>query len=174
MANLVWAVEQRYQDPAGRIINRNDEELDNIPEPPKPSLYWDTQEETLIERPLIEGEGEPGQRYIGPVALYQPMTHVPVHWIPYQPRQVDTDKGFILRRARTVSDLKQGPQYKGVFLSESKYLFAEEVPRVGVMLCRVVQMARDSDGNRYCWRSRKKRPDEIHKSSGLRFDALIT
>ncbi|MCP4403229.1 MAG: hypothetical protein GY801_38715 [bacterium] len=173
MANLVWAVEQRYQDKDGNVINRNDEELDQIPDQPKPSLYWDTQKNTLVDRSQIEGEGEPGGRYIGPAALYQSKTPIPIHWIPYKPLQLDTEGQYILRRARTVKDLSKGPQYKGVFLSESKYVYEEEVPRTGIMLCRVFQLARDSDGRRFCWRSRKKRPDELHKSSGLRFDYLI-
>jgi hypothetical protein len=178
MANLVWAVEQSYQDNNGDIINRNDEELEQIPEQPKPSLYWDRKENTLIDRSLIVEEGEPGNRYIGPMALYQPKTHMPVHWIPYKPHQyklhpLDSDVHYALRRARTVEDLSKGPQYKGVFLSESKYIFEDEVPRVGIMLCRVFQLARDSDGERYLWQSRKKRPDELRKSSGLRFDHLI-
>jgi hypothetical protein len=172
MANLVWAVEHRYQDRDGNVINRNDEELAHPPGQPRPSLYWDTQRESLIDRTLIKGEGEPGNRYIGPVALYLPKTHVPAHWIPYKPRQLDTDGHYILRRARTVEDLSQGPQYKGVILSESKYVIDEEVPRVGILLSRVFQMARDSDGKRYSWRSRKKQPDELRKSSGLLFDVL--
>jgi hypothetical protein len=172
MANLVWAVESVYQDRDGKVINRNDEEVDQIPEQPKPSLYWDTQKGVLVDR-LQMGEQEPGNRYVGPIALYQPKTHIPVHWIPYKPSQLDTDGNYILRRARTVEDTSQGPQYKGVFLSESKFVFEEEVPRTGIMLCRVFQMARDSDGKRYCWRSRKKRPDVLQKSSGLRFDYLI-
>jgi CYTH domain-containing protein len=173
IANLVWAVEQRYQDKDGNVINRNDEELDQTPVQPKPSLYWDTQENTLVDREQTEGEGEPGGRYIGPAALYQSKAPIPIHWIPFKPRQEDTDGNYILRRSRTVEDLSKGPQYKGVFLSESKYVFEEEVPRTGIMLCRVFQLARDSEGNRYCWRSRKKRPDELHKSSGLQFDYLI-
>ena len=71
-----------------------------------------------------------------------------------------------------VEDVSQGPQYKGVILSESKYVFEEEVPRVGILLSRVFQMACDSDGKRYSWRSRKKQPDELRKSSGLLFDVL--
>jgi hypothetical protein len=174
MANLVWAVEERYENEAGYVINRNDEEVDNIPEPIKPFRYWDTQEQMLVERSVIQQkEGEPGNRYIGPVAIYQPMTRIPTHWIPYKPSQLDTEENYILRRARTVEDRSQIPQYKGVFLSESKYVFEDGVPRVGIMLCRVFQMARDSQGNRYLWRSRKKKPDKLHKSSGLRFDSLI-
>jgi hypothetical protein len=178
MANLVWAVEQSYQDRDGNVINRNDEETEHVPEQPKPSLYWDTQQRTLVDRSQVTGAGEPGNRYVGPVALYQPQTHIPVHWIPYKPSQLDTDGNYtdgnyLLRRARTVEDRSKGPQYKGVFLSESKFVFEEEAPRAGIMLCRVFQMARDSDGKRYCWLSRKKRPDTVHKSSGLRFDHLI-
>jgi len=171
MANLVWAIEQKYQDRDGKVVNRNDEELDQIPEQPKPSLYWDTQEGILVDRAQVEGES--GNRYVGPVALYLPKTHIPINWIPYMPRQLDTECNYILRRARTIKDLTKGPQYKGVLLSESKYVFEEEVPRTGIMVCRVFQMARDSDGKRYCWQSRKKRPDASQKSSGLRFDYLI-
>jgi hypothetical protein len=173
MANLVWAVEQSYQDGDGNVINRNDEETEQIPDQPKPSLYWDTQERTLVARSQVTGDGEPGNRFVGPVALYQPQTHIPVHWIPYKPSQRDTEGNYFLRRARTIEDRSKGPQYKGVLLSESKLVFEEEAPRVGIMLCRVFQMARDSDGKRYCWLSRKKRPEAMRKSSGLLFDHLI-
>jgi len=173
MANLVWAVEQSYRDRDGNVINRNDEESEQIPEQIKPSLYWDTQVRTLVDPSQVTGAGEPGNRFIGPVALYQPKTHIPIHWIPYKPSQLDTEGNYLLRRARTVEDTSTGPQYKGVFLSESKFVFEEEIPRTGIMLCRVFQMARDSDGKRYCWLSRKKRTDMAHKSSGLRFDHLI-
>lgn len=173
MANLVWAVEQLYQDGDGAIKNRNDEELDQIPEQPKPSLYWDTQQGVLVNLSQIEGDQEPGNRYVGPVALYQPKTHIPINWIPYIPSRLDTEGNYVLRRGRTVEDISKGPQYKGIFLSESKHVFEEEVPRTGIMLTRVFQIARDSDGKRYCWRSRKKRPAAYHHSSGLRFDYLI-
>jgi hypothetical protein len=173
MANLVWAVEQSYQDRHGKVINRNDEESEQIPQQPQPSLYWDTKERKLIDPSQVTGEGEPGTRYLGPVALYQPKTHIPTHWIPYKPSQLDTEGNYLLRRARTIENTSEGPQYRGVFLSESKFVFEEEVPRTGIMLCRVLQMARDSDGKRYCWLSRKKRPDASQKSSGLRFDYLI-
>ncbi len=172
MANLVWAVEQKYQDTEGRVINRNDEELENTPVPSELCHYWDVQENRLVEKPMIQSDGEPGKRYIGPVALYQPRTHIPVHWIPYKPLQSNDGGRYGLRRSRTVVDASQ-IQYRGVFLSESKIVYEEEVPRIGVMLYRVVQMARDSYGTRYSWHSRKKGPDVIHKSSGLRFDALI-
>lgn len=179
MANLVWAIEHRYQD-GDFVINRNDEEassaeedFEQTSESLKPSLFWDTQAQTLVERAMIKGEGEPGNRFIGPVALYNPMTKLPNHWMPYIPRQLNTDGQFVLRRARTIEDLSSGHQYKGIFLRESKYVFEEEIPRTGIVLSRVFQLARDFDGKRYCWRSRKKRPDELRKSSGLQFDALI-
>jgi hypothetical protein len=179
MANLVWAIEHRYQD-GELVINRHDEEASSAEkdfqptsEQLKPSLYWDTQEKTLVEIALIKDEDELGKRFIGPVALYNPITKLPNHWIPYIPRQLDREGHFILRRARTREDLSQGPQYKGTFLRESKYVFEEEIPRTGIVLSRVFQLARDCNGKRYCWRSRKKRPDELRKSSGLQFDMLI-
>jgi hypothetical protein len=173
MANLVWAVEELFQQEDGQIINRNDEELAQIPEQPKPSLYWDTQESVLVNLAQIEGSPDLGSRYVGPVAVYQPKTPIPINWIPYKPSQLDTEGNYVLRRARTLEDTSKAPQYKGVFLGESKFVFEEEVPRTGIVLSRVFQMARDSAGNRYCWRSRKKRPDVLKNSSGLLFDHLI-
>ena len=173
MANLVWAVEQLYQNAEGDVVNRNDEELAQIPEQPEPSLCWDTQSRVMVELAQIKADGEPGNRYVGPVALYEPKTYIPINWIPYMPKRLDNEGNYVLRRARTMEDTSKGAQYKGMFLSESKYIFEEEVPRTGIMLTRVFQMARDSEGKRYCWRSRKKRPDVIQHSSGLRFDSLI-
>lgn len=173
MANVVWAVEDRYENQAGVVINRNDEEIENIPDFVRKTLYWDTMLQSLIEENLIQDEGEPGNRFIGPVAHYQPQSYVPRHWIPYQPALSETQDLQLLRRSRTIKDVSVGPQYKGNFLSESKYIFEHEVPRVGIMISRVIQMARDSSGARYTWRSRKKRPDRLHKSSGLRFDSLM-
>ncbi|MDX1414233.1 MAG: hypothetical protein R3293_08575 [Candidatus Promineifilaceae bacterium] len=173
LANLVWAVEHLYQDGQGQIINRADADIENVPQQPGPTFYWDTVEKKLIDPAMITMEGEPGNRYIGPVAHYLPMTPIPLHWIPYKPRQVDHKGHYILRRARTVEDPNLLPQYKGIFVGESKYIFEEEITRVGLLLQRVVQMARGSSGERYRWQSRKKRADELHKSSGLRFDALV-
>jgi len=175
MANLVWAIEQTYQNENGERVNRHDEdeEAEREHEPPKPNHYWDTQEQKLVERAQVQGEGEPGNRYIGPVALYQPMSDLPPHWIPYIPRRLNSEGQFILRRARTKKDVSAGPQYKGLFIEESKYIFEEEISRSGIMLSRVMQLARDSERNRYVWRSRRKKPDQRRKSSGLRFDYLV-
>jgi hypothetical protein len=173
MANLVWAVEHRYEDDDGRVVNRSDETLNHPPTVPVPSRYWDTQSGTLIERSRIRGDGEPGGQFIGPVELYLPKTSVPTHWIPYVPRQLDTDGSFVLRRARTIEDLAHGPQYRGLVVSESKYVREEQVPRLGLLVSRAHQIARGSDGRRYVWCGRKKRPDVIRRASGLRFDALV-
>lgn len=178
MANLVWAIEHRYQD-GELVINRHDEDA-SLEEDSKqvskvltPSHYWDTQEKTLVERTLIENEENFGKRFIGPVALYNPMTKPPNHWIPYILYQLDTEGQFMLRRARTTENLTQGPQYKGTILQESKYIFEEEIPRTGIVVNRVFQLARDCNGRRYYWRSRKKKTYEQLKSSGLQFDTLV-
>jgi len=177
MANLVWAIEHTYQNQNKERVNRHDEdqEAERKLAPPKPNHYWDTdpQEQKLVEKEQVIGEGEPGKRFIGPVALYQPMSYLPLHWIPYIPRQLNSEGQFILRRARTQKDVSDGPQYKGRLIAESKHIFEEEVPRSGIMLSRVIQLACDGDRRRYVWRSRKKRPDTRRKSSGLRFDYLI-
>lgn len=174
LANLVWAIEQRYENQDRIVVNRNDEEAEQtLDQQPKPSLYWDTQSGKLIDWSEIVDKEELGRRFVGPVALYDPMTKLPAHWIPYRPRQLNTEGGFILRRARTIEDLSGDSQYKGIILGESKYIYEDEIPRTGIMVSRVFQLARGCDGERYCWRSRKKKPDELRNSSGLRFDSVI-
>lgn len=118
------------------------------------------------------GDNEPGNRYTGPVAYYIPKSYMPPHWIPYVPRQLADNQEMVLRRGSTRSNhtLKQ---YKGIFLSESKYIHEEEIPRTGIVLTRSIQLARDNEGNRLIWWGRKKKPSEYIKSSGLKFDYLV-
>lgn len=179
LANLVWAIEHKYQEPDGTIKNRHDEEpssTENLMD--APVYYYDKQTSTLVERSAFAdtADTEPGNRYIGPLPKYEMMSHVPPHWIPYVVRQIQNPNGefdgqVILRRSRTQMDTSES-QYKGILLQESKYVYEEEVPRVGVIVKRIYQLARDSDGNIYSGLTRKKRSDMRRKSSGLRFDYL--
>lgn len=172
-ANLVWAIEHRYEVNPGNVRNRHDEETTRIAERAKAEHYWDTHERAVVRRGEVEGDGEPGNRFIGPVALYEPKVVPPEHWIPYQPQQQGDKEHFVLRRSRTKDDLSGGLQYKGVLLTESKFLFEEKVPQVGVRLSRVDQLARDSDRRTHVWRSRKKKSDMPRKSSEMQFDSLV-
>lgn len=173
-ANLVWAIEHKYEAGPGDVRNRHDEGAAEAPPAARADRYWDTEEGILVHRSDIDQEGEPGSRFVGPIAIYEPMTYLPPHWIPYLPRQVNTEEEFVLRRGRTREDLSAGTQYKGVLLSESKCVYEEEVPTTGIKLSRVYQLARDIDRRRLLWRGRKKAPDEPRLSSGLRFDALLS
>jgi len=176
MANLVWAIEKKYQKDE-KVINRNDEILDKDDIAHSsgelfPSLYWDSTNQVMVERQNIIGDNEQGNNFIGPLALYSPKKIPPVHWIPYQPRQVNTNGEFNLRRSRTVEDTSAGPQYKGQILSESKYIHEEEITRTGVEINRYYQLALDTNGTIYCWRSRDKKIDTKRALSGLQFDRL--
>ncbi|MHA1355489.1 MAG: hypothetical protein ACTSR1_09985 [Candidatus Heimdallarchaeota archaeon] len=175
LANMVFAIEHKYQKNTGEVINRHDEE--QIPKEEPPVYYFDKENKDLVERREFEGiENEPGENFIGPLAKYDLMSYVPPHWVPYIAKQISNDGGsfdgqIILRRARTQTDPSK-IQYKGVLLGESKYVYEEEITRTGVILKRVKQLARDGDGNLCSWQSRKKYPDMKRKSSNLRFDYI--
>ncbi len=184
LANLVWGVEHKYENAEGDIIDRHDEELEKkqkmLEEGEEKEIlvyYWDKKNEKLVKEDEITEEDKFGLDFVGPLAKYELMSYVPPYWIPYVPRQiVKSDilkKGqIILRRGRTKVDSPDITQYKGVFLGESKYIFEEEVPRTGIFLKRVWQLARDTNGDFYLWCGRKKSQDMKRKSSGLRFDYL--
>ncbi len=187
LANLVWAIEHKYKDPDdGTIKNRHDEEPssnENLMD--TPVYYYDTQaverSAALVERSVFAdtADSEPGNRYIGPLPKYRLMSYVPPHWIPYIAQQIryprnitgELEGQIFLRRGRTQKDTTEA-QYRGKLLRESKYLYEEEVPRVGIRVSRIWQLARDCQGKICTGITRKKRPDKRLKSSGLRFDYL--
>ncbi|MHA1147883.1 MAG: hypothetical protein ACTSR8_06520 [Promethearchaeota archaeon] len=198
LANLVWAIEHTYQNIRGEVISRHDEEMENKEQQPKGTdeqiiYYWDTNadniNQAMVTRESIEDENDIGDRYLGPLAKYNLMSYVPPYWIPYVAKQLSSEKGeVILRRGTTnvnptesseSSSKKAGrsktlenTQYKGEFLKESTFIYEEEVPKSGVLLKRVWELARDLEGNYYNWLSKKKSQDMKRKSSGLRFDYL--
>lgn len=173
-ANLVWAIEHSYQSDKGQTRKRHDEEASKIRPPPDAEYYWDSEQQILVHRSEIFEEDKTGDRYQGPVSVYVPKTDTPSNWIPYVMRQQKVGGQPALRRGRTIEDLTEGPQYKGLLLKESKWIFEEEIQTTGLNLSRVYQLARDEDGNRYLWRSRKKSIGDERSSSGLRFDSLTT
>lgn len=202
LANLVWAIEHKYQD-NGNVISRHDEEVEEIQAKIKsgesdleePTIhYFDTESSiTNLEEKLVTTEemteiiedpesglriqDEPGNRFMGPLARYKLKSYVPPYWIPYVARKVISSSGpldgqIILRRGRTKEESPEIKQYKGVLLDESTYVYEEEVPRTGIFLKRTWQLARDINGNIYSWLGRKKSLDMRRRSSGLRFDYL--
>jgi hypothetical protein len=172
MANLVWAIEEQYQEPGtGKVIKgRDDENSKPAPLTPDTPHYWDIQERKVVTTEDVHSDGEPGTRFIGPLDNYHDRTQLPLNWIPYLPMQVNPDGQIQLRRATTIEPPRK--QCKGVLLNESIVIREEEIPRLGIALTRVVQLARGTDNVPVVWIGRRKRPDQRRASSGLRFDYL--
>jgi hypothetical protein len=169
MANLVWAIEHKYDD-GTRIVNRDDEEALKEPSP-------------------VEVTGLP---------VYRLKSHVPAHWIPYLSRRFPGQKPgdwgeIILRRGRTeITATKADPQYKGQFIKESVYLYEEEIPAVPVNLLRQWKLAvagpegwklvqdnqqwklvRVDNKKIYVWQGRTKKAGKRQPGSGLRYDYAV-
>jgi hypothetical protein len=193
-----WVNEIEEGKKIGGVINRHDEvDKDEYLFEKTPVLYWDKTkvlpDEMLIRRDEISAEDEDqiGERFIGPLDKYEMMSYVPQYWIPYVTRKITSLNDqidqiaqigqIVLRRARTRNleeieqdngDLVKIEQYKGIILDESKYIFEEEIPKTGISVKRLWQLARDNLGTRYLWRNRKKQVDFRRKSSSLMFDFL--
>jgi len=177
MANLVWAIEKKYQKD-GEVINRNDEvldkdDMDQSAEKSSTTLYWDSINQTMVDLSNFPDEQPLGSNFLSLIASYSPKKFPPAHWIPYQPQQINKNVGeYNLRRSRTIEDTKLGPQYKGRILSESTYIHEEEIARTGIEINRYYQLALDSKGAVHCWRSRDKKVDTKRALSGMRFDSI--
>jgi hypothetical protein len=169
-ANLVWAVEARYETASGEIVQRDEEPHVTRPDVP---LYWDRQEQRLVDRAGVSGEGEPGGRFLGPVEAFEPQRFVPLHWIPFQALEGDGVLDAAWRRSRTQLDTSTGPQYKSRLIAESKRLHDAAVSRLGTRVDRAWQLVRTTDGRRHAWLGRKRRTEGPREPSGLRFDALL-
>lgn len=171
-ANLYWLIENRYETSPGVSVNRRDEEAARRPDAAEPSRYWDVDTQRLVSADEVVGDGEPGRRFIGPVALYEPRSFVPPYRIPYRALHRNLRGEHVLRRSRTVEDASVR-QYRGLFAAESKFLYEEEIPRIGLRLTRSYQLARDASERYYTWRSRRREADQEQPSSGLVFDRLV-
>ncbi|MDP1807440.1 MAG: hypothetical protein Q8K72_19845, partial [Acidimicrobiales bacterium] len=120
--------------------------------------------------------------------IYRLMTPVPDHWIPFVPvpaegvaateGAVELLRGAILRfRADGTTDLAHP---RGLLLradpaadpaQDRLRLLEEEVPRAGVVVRRLLQLARTATGDTVVWLGRDKRSGRGEGSSGMRFDA---
>jgi hypothetical protein len=164
MANMVWAVERIVAGPAGEPVER-------AREPGRLAL-----------RQQLPGD-------LGDARLvYRMMTPVPDHWIPFVPAPaagvpasegaIELLRGAILRfRADGSSDLAHP---RGILLradpaldpaDDLLRLAEEEVPRSGVVVRRLMQLARTPGGGTVLWLGRDKRSGRGEGSSGMRFDA---
>lgn len=163
LANLVWAIEQVYENQRGEIINRYEEEKE--PLPLFPTYYWDNETEQLIERP----QPFDPERFEGPLSRYVEKQVPPRNWIPYLQQFLNQE--VILRRGRTYLNEKQ---YLGKILKESTQLAEEEISRSGIKVIRLKQLARKSGSNEiFLWEGRKKTTDRPQSFSNLAFDQLI-
>lgn len=180
LANLVWAIEKKYQEEPGLINpggfggiihNRNDEI--QIPVVEWFKHYFGIEDSELKD--TYEGVGEPGYNFLGPLANFRLKSFVPENWLPYMAYIVGEflSGDIVLRRARTMEDKTPAdPQYKGVILFESIDINEEEISRAGVRVTRNWQIARDLAGEMVSWLGRQNVRVELHKSSGLQFDFL--
>jgi hypothetical protein len=169
-ANLAWAIEHRYRDDSGTVVNRSEEDR---PPDSLQRMYWDRVEERLVPRSEVTGAAEPGTRFLGPVEQYEPQTYVPPSWIPYQALRVEAAGHLALRRSRTQVETASGPQYRSRVVAESTWIDEQAVSRLGTRVERAEQMVLSTDGRRVSWMGRRVLIDEHREPSGLRFDALL-
>jgi hypothetical protein len=164
MANLAWAVERVVAGATGEPIDRAHEVGRVSLRQEMPSDLGDTQ------------------------MVYRLMTPVPDHWIPLVPvpatgvpataGAVELQRAAILRfRADGTSDHAQP---HGLLLrsdptqpveTDVLRIAEEEVPRSGVVVRRIIQLARSPDGGTVVWLGRDKRTGRGEGASGMRFDA---
>lgn len=151
-ANMVWAWEQYYIDPVtGDSVSNGD---------------------SVRIQNAAASTGSNSS-----IGSYKLQSTTPANWIPYVPRQIDpgnpTDGGTYFRRARTVeSATLQDPQYKSLFVEETRLLNEEEIPKTGLRLRRMSRYARGSNGKVYTWVGRGREAGKTNQRSNLRFDYI--
>jgi hypothetical protein len=172
MANMVWGVERRVQGASGEAYNRY-------------------QESTQLAAHQQLSQTDAGDAITADI-LYRLATSVPENWIPFvavplkssQPAarfQIQLERRAMLRTLLDGSQQLIFP--RGLLLRTNPTMDVaaepvlrieeEEVPREGVIVQRVMQYARWTDGRGYLWLGRNKIVGRGEGSSGLRFDAII-
>lgn len=157
MANVVWAIERRYQGGAGTPVDR----------------YEENQRRLVVAQRVDVDFGDAH-------LLYRLATDVPDHWFPLVPVAVaGAPPGVIaLERRGLLRVLPDGstftPQPRGRILSAADPLRIEEeeVPRSGVDVVRTFQLARWLDGRYVLWSGKHRKVGAGEGSSGLRYDAV--
>lgn len=172
LANMVWGVERRVQGASGEPYNRYHEAT-----------------QVAARQQLVQGDGD------APITadiVYRLATTVPEHWIPFvavpaQANQPASQFNIQLERRAMLRTLGDGTrvlvQPRGMLLRSDPSqsvssepplrLEEEEVPREGIVVQRLMQYARWTDGRAYVWLGRGKKVGRGEGSSGLRFDAIV-
>jgi hypothetical protein len=143
-ANMCWALERQVQPASGDPRNRGDEAK---PAPPS------------------------GAPLDGADLRYLLATVVPDYWIPLVPVPIaGGNGGFFLRKGST-GDTDAA---LGILLEPRPFdIKDEEVPREGVRVRRVAQLARATDGTTLRWIARRVSVGRGEGSSGLAYDSAI-
>jgi hypothetical protein len=143
-ANLCWALERIVQPASGDPRNRTDE-----------------------GRPTLQSN----EQLRGADLRYLLATVVPDYWIPLVPVSAPSGAGgFFLRKGSTGA----ADAALGQLLSARPFdLKDEEVPREGVRVRRVVELARAVDGATLRWVARRVSIGRGEGSSGLAYDSAI-
>jgi hypothetical protein len=142
-ANMCWALERVVQPASGDPRNRTDEE--------RPALRSNTQRPDADLRYLLA-------------------TVVPDYWIPLVPVPSGGAGGFFLRKGSTGAN----DAALGHLLAARPFdLKDEEVPREGVRVRRVAELARAVDGATLRWVARRVSVGRGEGSSGLAYDSAI-
>jgi hypothetical protein len=143
-ANMCWALERVVQPASGDPRDRTNE--------PRPSLASDAQREGTDLRYLLA-------------------TAVPDYWIPLVPVPAPGNRGgFFLRKGR----MADADATLGQLLVRTPFdLKEEEVPREGVRVRRVAELARALDGTTVRWVARRVSVGRGEGTSGLAYDSAI-
>jgi hypothetical protein len=143
MANLAWAVQHRYTDGRGEVIDRRDRWARTAAPPPVAT---------------------------GGLPAYGVQTVVPDYWFPLVPEPVGTAAIQFRLAELTGPGLDSRPE--GRLITPGLRVHEEEVPRDGVTVSRRPVLARWSDGSWHSWVRREKAPGTGESSSGLAFDTV--
>ena len=143
MADMAWAVEQRYQGETGRGAHAIEEMAFAIPETPTPSS--------------------------DAVLRYMLGTEVPPYWFPLVPLR-DTDGTRLKLEQMANRDASVVPRGRFLDLAAPPIPDAD-VPREGTRLTRDYALTRSASGVTLAWARRVRRIGSGEGSSGLRFDA---
>jgi hypothetical protein len=142
LANLAWAVQHRYTDGRGEVVERRDAWLKIAPEPTPP----------------------------GDLPRYRVQTDVPNYWFPLVPEPLRPDA--IRFRLVELLGNGPAAEPAGRLIETGLWLHEEEVPRDGAWVQRRPVLARWFDGSWHAWVRREKNPGAGESSSGLAFDTV--
>jgi hypothetical protein len=153
-ANLVWGLEKIVTDADGRIRD-------------------------LVAEYNVEDKGTEALPTDAEL-LYQLMTEVPEHWVPFIPVHVGGDDRAVglveavLPRPDTWGELVSvAPRSSVLQELQGTILHEEEVPSDGVTVRRRWYLTRSADGGRHVWAARDVTTGRGEGESGLAFDITI-